>query len=324
MSGANISSLSIQDSSLSANIPLKNANLNTFTGTISVATATIGSAGMVSTNTITGNTNIGSSNTNDTVNYIGKHNFSNSSTNAYTFNGLTCNGYSYFNTHPPECPIAPETDDSLVNKTYCDTQLSANKSKPYSFSWTWAVSQAGASIVKYSLVNSNTRTVYMIMPNTISTSGLVPFTVKFNYFMCTASQNSTVPTSTATEYQTTFYYIYSNINNLLYKTKEVGSTGTGGSYNYTVGSTNYAYTPLTVTADAGNTVKAVKFVIGLPNFHNDPALGPYICSFASSLRIENSWQNNQTSTSTTTGIAVYPSADSINEQGVAYFSKTVV
>ena len=327
MSGASIYSLSIPDTALSTNIPKLNSNSNAFTGGMSIRNATIGSENMAQTNTITGNTNIGSSNTNDIVNYIGKHNFSNSSINAYTFNGLTCNGYSYFNTRPPECPILPDTDNSLTNKSYVDDVVVTSKSQPYLYTWSFGVGRAGASIVNNSLStaeNAN-RTIYMHIPTT-SIALVIPFTVTFNYFFVFANQNQTVPAANSTlSFQTTFYYLYSQLNNTLYKSKEVGSTGTSTNQTFTSNGVNYIYKPLEITAFTGATdKKGVMFKIGLPQMPNTASNGNYIMAFSSSLRIENSYSDDQFGAGRTTNDFLYPSTDSKNEQGSVYFSYVAV
>jgi hypothetical protein len=322
MSGANISNLSIPDGSLSVNIPKLNSS-NNFTGGMSIRNATIGSENMAQTNTITGNTNIGSSNTNDIVTYIGKHNFSNSSTDAYKFNGLTCNGYSYFNTHPPECPIEPENDNSLTNKYYVDQLTVTAKSQPYLYTWSFGVGRAGASIVNNPLssVENANRTIYMHIPTT-SIALVIPFTVTFNYFFVFANQNQTVPASnSALSFQTTFFYLYSQLNNTLYKSREVGSTNTSTNQTFTSAGINYTYKPLEITAFTGATdKKGVMFKIGLPQMPNTAANGNYIMAFSSSLRIENSYSDDQFGTGRATNDFIYPSADSKNEQGSVYFS----
>lgn len=327
MSGANISNLSIPDSALSTNIPKLNSSSNNFTGGMNVRNATIGSENMAQTNTITGNTNIGSSNTNDVVNYIGKHNFPNSAIDAYKFNSLTCNGYSFYNVHPPECPIEPENDYSLTNKIYVDQLSVSSKSQPYLYTWSFGVGRAGATIVNNSLSTAEnaTRTVYMHIPTT-TVALVIPFTVTFNYFFVFANQNQTVPASNSTlSYQTTFYYLYSQLNNTLYKSKEVGSTGTSNNQTFTSAGINYIYKPIEITAFTGATdKKGVMFKIGLPQMPNTASNGNYIMAFSSSLRIENSYSDDQFQTGRTTNDFIYPSADSKNEQGSVYFSYVAV
>ena len=327
MSGANISNLSIPDSALSVNIPKLNSSSNNFTGGMSIRNATIGSENMAQTNTITGNTNIGSSNTNDVVNYIGKHNFSNSATDSYKFNSLTCNGYSYFNTRPPECPIQPENDNSLTNKNYVDQLVVTSRSQPFLYTWSFGVGRAGASIVNNSLStaeNAN-RTIYMHIP-TGSVALVFPFSVTFNYFHVYANQNQTVPATNPTlSFQTTFSYLYSQLNNTLYKTRETGNTNTASNQTFTSNSVNYTYKPLEITAFEGATgKKGVMFKIGLPQMPNTASNGNYIMAFSSSLRIENSYSDDQFGTGRTTNDFIYPSTDSKNEQGSVYFSYVAV
>ena len=295
MSGASISSQSIQDSSLSGNVVLK-GNATTFTanntmnGTLTINnSATIGAQEMTGTNIIRGNTTIGTNSTTDVTQHFGKHTFQSSTVGDVLFNGLQCNGYTTFSNHLPTCTLNPSGSYELVNKNYVDNAIAGSISNPYYWCWNFGTNKSGSTITPTNLMTpNNQKSVFLILPDSPTT---YTFTVQLNYTLLSSGANLITNNGNNLYIQSSLNFFWngdSSVKNFAIL-NAFGSTTYGTSLKYNT----IDYVPFLITKGMGLTKYYILFTVGLPSQSNGSG-AQYISDFSASIQLINA--PNTTST----------------------------